>query len=533
MEHFGVWGLIPPILTIVLAFVTKDVIISLFIGIFSGAFIVAGFNPFSAMLNVIDLIAGSLNDGWNIRIFLFCALLGGLVGMLNTTGATSAFGRWVGTKIRGRQSSQLMAVLFGALIFIDDYFNSLAVGTIMRPITDDKRVSRAKLAYILDSTAAPICILAPVSSWVITVMSIVKNSEGFEALNMTPFEFFITSIPYNIYAILSIVMVLAVIITRRDYGPMQSSERRALEREQLFNEAYGPASGDLEALGTNERSRAFDMVFPILVLIVSAVVLFPLTTYRDMIDGSSIANFSQAFSTMSITEAFSNTDASKALFYSAVITVVITYIYYVSRRLLTIKSASTSLRDGIGSMVPALIILTLAWTIGSVIRNSPEDGGLALAKYLSHLVEGGHFTIILLPVIIFVSSALISFATGTSWGTFAIMIPITMPIAVAMASASPSFVSLVTISVSAVLGGAVFGDHASPISDTTILSSTGAACPHLEHVATQMPYAVSVAIITAVSYLFAGIFGIWVGWLVALLGLAGTLYLGPKFLNRD
>ena len=234
MDHYGLWGIIPPLLTIVLAFVTKDVIVSLFLGILSGALIIAGGNPGTALMNLTDLLAGSLADGWNIRIFLFCALLGGLVGMLTKTGAARAFGHWASSKLKTGTSSQFMTFIFGLLIFIDDYFNSMSVGTVMRPISDKTGVSRAKLSYILDSTAAPVCIIAPISSWVVTVMSIVRDSQGFEMMGMTEFEFFIKAIPYNLYALLALIMVLTIIFLKRDFGPMRQSEELA-KQGILFN----------------------------------------------------------------------------------------------------------------------------------------------------------------------------------------------------------------------------------------------------------------------------------------------------------
>ncbi len=538
MEHFGIWGLIPPVLAITLAFVTKDVMVSLFLGILSGALIVAGGNPVTAILNLTDLLAGSLNDGWNIRIFLFCALLGGLVGMLSRTGSAHAFGRWAAKKVNSPKTSMLMAWFCGLIIFIDDYFNSLAVGTVMRPITDKNGVPRAKLAYILDSTAAPVCILVPVSSWVITVMSIVKGSEGFASLGMSEFEFFIRSIPFNIYAILTLIMVLTIILTGRDFGPMAKSVRLAKEG-RLYDSSYGDAPGEVSIEGDDKADRAkpIDMLFPIIVLIVSALVLFPATTWLLAIDGESITSVGQAMASMTLGEAFNNTDASMALFYAVIITLVITYIYYAIRRLFSIKEASEAICDGIKSMVPALMILTMAWTIGTIIKSSPADGGLGLASYLSEVVVGGGFPMWLIPMLVFVLSALIAFATGTSWGTFAIMIPIVMPIVVGLAHANKlvdtAMVNAVFISVSAVLGGAVFGDHASPISDTTILSSTGAGCPHLEHVATQMPYAVTCAVCSFVGFLFGGIFmNAVVAWIVALLCFALSMFGGPLVLKK-
>lgn len=537
MDNFGIWGLLPPILTIVLAFVTKDVIVSLFLGIISGALIVAGGNIGLAVLNLTDLFASVLTDGWNIRIFLFCALLGGLVGMLSRTGAATAFGVWASKKIHSPKSSLLLAWLCGIIIFIDDYFNSLAVGTVMRPIADKNKVSRAKLAWVLDSTAAPVCILVPISSWVITVMSIVKGSEGFSEFGITEFEFFLRSVPYNIYAILTLIMVVTMILTGRDYGPMKKSQELA-SKGVLYNEGYGDAPGEIEIVtsGSASKAKVIDMLLPIIILIVSALIFFPLTTYLLALESGDAASIAEAASSMSLADAFNNTDASMALWYAVIITVAFTYIYYIARRLFRIKEASDSLVNGIKSMVPALIILVMAWSIGTIIKSSPEEGGLGLASYLSEVVVGGGFPLSLVPIIVFALSALIAFATGTSWGTFAIMIPIVMPIATGLAHAKgldPSGVLNATlICVSAVLGGSVFGDHASPISDTTILSSTGAGCPHLEHVSTQIPYAFSVALCAIIGFLVGGItLSPVAAWIAALASFALVMVLAPKLIK--
>ncbi len=539
MASFGIWGLIPPVLTITLAFITKDVMVSLFLGILSGTLIVAGGNPFVAILNLTDMLADSLNDGWNIRILLFCALLGGLVGMLSRTGSAHAFGRWAADKLHTQKASLLMTWFCGLLIFIDDYFNSLAVGTVMRPITDKNGVARAQLAYILDSTAAPVCILVPISSWVITVMSIVKGSEGFATLGVSEFSFFMRSVPYNIYAILTLIMVLYIILTGRNYGPMAKSIAYAKETGKLYNEEFGPAPGEIDDGGEENAAKAkpLDMLFPILLLIISAVILFPMTTYLGAIDGESIPTLGAAMASMSLGDAFNNTDASMALFYSVIFTLSISSVYYIARRLFTIKGASEAIGEGIKSMVPALIILTMAWTIGTVIKSSPEDGGLGLAAFLSEAVVGGGFPIALIPIIAFALSALISFSTGTSWGTFAIMIPLVMPIAVGLGQAKgfdgATLLNAAMISVSAVLGGAVFGDHASPISDTTILSSTGAGCPHLEHVATQMPYAVTIAVCALIGFVFGGLFlNVLVAWIAALAAFAVAMTILPRLYGK-
>lgn len=510
MEHFGMWGIIPPLLTITLAFVTKDVIVSLFLGILSGCVIAAGGNPALALMNATDLFAASLSDGWNIRIFLFCALLGALVGMLSKTGSAQAFGTWVSKKLKTRTGSQFVTFLFGIIVFIDDYFNSLTVGTVMRSINDKNKVSRAKLAYILDSTAAPVCILAPVSSWVVTVMSIVRDAEGFDKLGISDLEFFIRAVPYNLYALTTLLMVACIIFFKRDFGPMRASELSAQKTGVLWNEEkYGVISGDIKEEKT-VRAKAIDMLFPIVLLIVCALVFFPLVTYLNAVDGENISSLMQAMHSMSLREAFINTDSSYALFYAIIFTLVFTYVYYLARRLMNLKEASQAVRDGIKSMIPALIILVMAWSIGTVIRSSPANGGLGLGRYLSEAVVGSGFPLWIIPAVVFVLSAVIAFATGTSWGTFGIMIPLVMPIVVGLIQGQgqnpAESLNSVFICISAVLGGAVFGDHASPISDTTILSSTGASCPHLEHVATQMPYALFAALCSFAGFIAGGIF---------------------------
>lgn len=538
MEHFGLWGIIPPVLTITLAFITKDVIVSLFLGIFSGCLIIAGGNPAAALMKVTDLLAGSLADGWNIRIFLFCALLGALVGMLSKTGAAQAFGVWMSKKLKSGTASQFATFLFGLIVFIDDYFNSLTVGTVMRPINDKHRVSRAKLAYILDSTAAPVCILAPVSSWVVTVMSIVKNSEGFDTLGMSDFEFFLRAVPYNLYALTTLLMIITVIFFKTDFGAMKTAETLARTTGMLWNEEkYGVISGDVPEERIT-RVKPVDMLVPIVLLIVSAIAFFPIVTLLNAIDGASITNVTQAAATMSLREAFINTDSSYALFYAIIFTLCITYVYYLARRLMNLKEASEAVRNGIQSMIPALIILAMAWSIGKVIRAVPAEGGLGLARYLSELVVRSNFPLQMIPGIVFVLSAVIAFATGTSWGTFGIMIPLIMPIAVGLAQqaglSAEASLNAVLICVSAVLGGAVFGDHASPISDTTILSSTGASCPYLEHVATQMPYALFVASCSLLGFIVGGIFlngfAAWVAVLAVF--IAGVSILPRISTNR-
>lgn len=512
IQHFGLLGIIPPVLTIILAIWSKDVILSLFVGIFSGALIVTGGNPAEAIINLTDTLAGSLADSWNIRIFMFCGLLGALVGMLAKTGSAWAFGNWAAKRVKSKMGALLFTWFFGLIIFIDDYFNSLTIGTVMRPITDKNNVSRAKLAYILDSTAAPVCILAPISSWVVTVMSYIQNAEHFDKLGVSPFAFFIQVIPYNLYAIFALLLVAYFIFSGRDFGPMKTAEARA-DRGLLLDEArFGAAAGEIADRADHSKAHFTDMLVPIITLIILAVTFFPVTTWfqaiGNEIDGVTITSFTQAFDLIPLGQAFNDTDASVALMYAMVITIAFTYLYYLGRRLLTISNASEAMIDGFKSMVPALIILTLAWSIGTIIKSSPADGGLGLASYLSEVVVDGGFQSWLLPVAVFILSCVISFSTGTSWGTMAIMVPITLPIAINLGIADGfegiDLLHTALAPIGAVLGGAIFGDHASPISDTTILSSTGAGCPHLEHVTTQAPYAIFVAIAAIIGHIASG-----------------------------
>ncbi len=537
MEHFGLLALIPPILTVALAILTKDVIISLFLGILSGTLIVAGGNPYTALVTLTDHLASMLADGWNIRIVLFCGLLGALVGMWNKTGAARAFGAWAAGKLKTRTGVLIFTWIFGILIFIDDYFNSLTIGACMKPVCDEKKISRAKLAYILDSTAAPVCIIAPISSWVITVMSYTKGSQGFDALGISEFEYFIRAIPYNLYAIFAILMVAFVAFKGRDFGPMARSEARAMQGIGLFDEKkYGLVAGKMESVCDDLKAKWFDFVVPLVILIAAAVFFFPMTTWMGMVgtEEGQVASIAAAMAATPLGEAFNNTDASKALFYAIMFTIVISYIYFMARGLLTIGKSAEAIVDGLKSMVPAIVILAMAWTIGYIIKKAPADGGVGLANFLSEAVVNGGFPLWLLPLVVFLISCVISFATGTSWGTMAIMIPIAFPIAVALGQkaglSGEALINATMIPVASVMGGAVFGDHCSPISDTTILSSTGANCPHLEHVATQMPYSVFVALCCAVGLVFAGIsqkdiVGILVTGVLFVLGLVFL----PKF----
>ena len=536
MEHYGLLGIIPPLLAIILALITKEVIISLVFGILSGTLIISHGNLFIAITIFADKVAEMSGDSWNIRILLFCALLGAFVSMLSKTGATKAFGLWASKYLKSKKSILIFTWFFGILIFIDDYFNSLSIGTVMRPAFDQNKISRAKLAYVLDSTAAPVCILAPISTWVVTVMSYIRDSEGFESLNISEFVFFIKMIPYSIYPLLALIFVVLMALVFKDFGPMKRSEENAKIGKLFDEELYGACPGNLET-SSNDLAKWYDMVIAIVILIATCIVMFPLTTYMNLIGSNEINNLSQAISSISIGQAFLDTDASKALFYGAVISIIVMYIYYIVRKLLTIRSAGNSIMEGIKSMVPALVVLSLAWSIGSIIKSSPEDNGLGLASFLSEAVMGGNFPLWILPAIGYLLGCVIAFSTGTSWGTFAILIPIVIPISNGLAIGNglqgDDLLNVLLISVGSIVSGAVFGDHCSPISDTTILSSTGSNCPLLEHIATQIPYSGLVAISAFIGVIIGGLtlnplLALIIGFIIMCL----LAVLAPKLYDR-
>ena len=534
--HYGLLSILPPLLTIVLAIATKDVIISLFLGILSGTLIAAGGNPYFALVNLSDLIADTLADGWNIRIMLFTVLLGLLVGMLAKTGAAYALGDWASKRIKTKTGALLFTWLFGILIFFDDYFNSLTIGTCMRPLCDAKKVSRAKLAYILDSTAAPVAVMAPISTWVVYIMGTYKDLPEFQGLGIGEISFFVRTIPFNLYAIFAVFMVLFITITHKDFGPMARSEARADKGIGLYDEEkYGAVVSQVESKAFTTNAKAHDFLIPIAALVLIALFFFPMTTWMNAVDGESVTSLGQSMSEISFGQAFNDTDSSMALMYAAIFANVFAYIYFVARRLLSIRAAGEALMDGFRAMVPAVMILTLAWSLSSIIKTGRADGGIGLAEYVSEIVVNGRFPIWLVPFIVYIFSCLISFASGTSWGTMGIMIPIAIPVIIALAKvgglSSAQTLNATALTVGAAMGGAVFGDHCSPISDTTVLSSTGAAVPHLEHVATQIPYAVFVAVCVLIGTLIAGLtWSAILGLLVTgVLFVAGTLLLPNWF----
>ena len=486
------WAVFPPLLAIVLALVTKEVYSSLFLGILAGGLIWSKFSFEQTVVHVFsDGYIASVADSYNVGILVFLVLLGALVAMMNKTGASAAFGRWAAAHIKSRVGAQVCTVVLGMLIFVDDYFNCLTVGSVMKPVTDAKKVSRAKLAYLIDATAAPICIIAPVSSWAAAVAGFAKGA-GAES----GFSLFINAIPWNFYAILTIVTLFFVAIAGFDFGGMRRHEERAL-------------AGDLGALGADEfknanpKGRVYDLVVPVVFLVAACVVGM---IYSGGFFGEDRPGF---------VEAFSNSDASVGLVYGSAVTIVFAVAYFLCRRVISFKDCMDSLPEGFKAMVPAILILCSAWTLKAMTDS------LGAKVFISQIINGPAAGLQdFLPAIIFLIAIVLAFSTGTSWGTFGILIPIVL-------AASPAPESTI-ICVSACMAGAVCGDHCSPISDTTIMASAGADCNHVEHVNTQLPYAMLVAAVSFVSYLVAPFVG---GWRVAL-PIAIVLMLATLFVLR-
>mgnify|MGYP002857759111 FL=1 len=462
-------SLLPPIIAIGLALITKEVYSSLFIGIITGGLLYANFS-FEGTLNHVfnDGIVASLADAYNVGILIFLVILGILVMLMNKAGGSAAFGRWASSHIHSRAGAQLATIALGVLIFIDDYFNCLTVGSVMRPVSDKSRISRAKLAYLIDATAAPVCIIAPVSSWAAAVSSYVEEGNGL--------YLFIRTIPYNFYALLTIVMMIFLALTGLEYGPMARHERNAREKGDVFS-GVKALSEDLNT-ESNSKGKVMDLVFPILVLIVSCVI--------GMIYSGGF------FSGVSFIDAFSESDASVGLMLGSAVALIITFFYYLIRRVLKFSEIAACIPEGFKSMVPAILILTFAWSLKAMTDS------LGAKQFVEEVVRSsaGSFRSFL-PAIVFAVATLLAFATGTSWGTFGILIPITLGV-------FPLTDPMGVVCMSAAMAGAVCGDHCSPISDTTIMASAGAQCDHVTHVSTQLPYALTVAGVSFVCYIIAG-----------------------------
>ena len=459
------WALVPPIIAIGLALITKEVYSSLFIGAVAGALFYAGFHveALDSLLN--DGIVAAISD--NAGIFMFLVLLGILVALLNKAGGSAAFGRWAKTHIKTRGGAMFATFLLGILIFVDDYFNCLTVGSVMRPVTDGHRISRAKLSYLIDATAAPICMIAPISSWAAAVSGVVEDYSGF--------DLFVRAIPFNFYSLLTIVMVLFLCKSGMDYGPMRRHELNAIRNGDLFTEGEQPEA--VEEV-SNPRARVIDLVLPIVVLVVLCVAGL---IYSGVLAGG-----------VGIFGAFENCDAFFGLPWGALIALVFTVIYFIARRVITFKEAMSCVPQGFCAMVPAILILTLATSLKNMtsLLGAKEFVGTLMKSASSGLYS-------LLPAVIFLVACGLAFATGTSWGTFGILIPIVTEV-------FKADFTLMIVGVSACLAGAVFGDHVSPISDTTIMASAGAQCNHINHVSTQFPYAATVAAVSFVTYVVAG-----------------------------
>lgn len=478
-DHAGILSVIPPIVAIVLALITKEVVFSLILGILSGTVIysiVMGYGAAGVLDSTTQLMASKLAE--NTSMILFLCFLGIVVAVVNKAGGSKAYGDWASTKLNSKKSAGVATSALGVIIFIDDYFNCLTVGTVMRPVTDKLRMSREKLAYIIDATAAPVCIIAPVSSWAASVISNFPESAG---NGMTAF---VQSIPFNFYAMLTLVMVFYMSIKKNaDYGPMAKAEKRCVE-EGYFNSAKeGVAEAEMAKI-SDKKGKVIDLILPVIALVICSIISM-------LYVGGLWTQGEKTY--MNLFEAFGATSAGPALALASFAALIIIFIYFMCRRTLTFKEFFSCINVGVNNMVPACVILTLAWTISGVCRDLLRTG-----EYVAQLVKESGMPVHILPAIIFLVACLLAFATGTAWGTFGILIPIIIPVCEAAAP------DLIIVSLSATLAGSVFGDHSSPISDTTILASTGAECNHLAHVGTQAPYAVTVAICCFIGYLVAG-----------------------------
>ena len=466
------WSLIPPIIAIILALVTKEVYSSLFIGILTGSLLYSGFNFEGTMTHVFsDGIIASLSDSWNVGILIFLVILGTIVQLMNRTGGSAAFGNWATRRIQTREGAQLATIGLGVLIFIDDYFNCLTVGSVMRPVTDKYKVSRAKLAYLIDATAAPVCIIAPISSWAAAVSGFVEGENGL--------ALFIKTIPYNYYALLTIAMMVMIVLMHINYGPMAEHEYNATEKGDIYTTPDRPyANAEDESQG--KVGIVADMLVPIFSLIICCVIGMIYT-----------GGF---FSGTNFIDAFAGSDASVGLVLGSFCALIITMVYYLIRNSLSFEEMMGCLPDGFKQMVPAILILTLAWTLNGTTAS------LGAKEFVAGIIANNAAGFAsFLPAIIFLIAVGLSFATGTSWGTFGILIPI---VVACFQTTDPQ---LMIIAMSACMAGSVCGDHCSPISDTTIMSSAGAQCNHINHVSTQMPYALTCAAVSAVTYIIAGL----------------------------
>lgn len=495
------WALVPPVVAIVLALITKEVYSSLFIGIVIGGLFYSGFQFEGTITHVFQGgIISVLSDSYNVGILVFLVVLGIMVCLMNKAGGSAAFGRWAGQRIKSRIGAQLATIVLGVLIFIDDYFNCLTVGSVMRPVTDKHNVSRAKLAYLIDATAAPVCIIAPISSWAAAVTGFVEGEDGL--------SIFVRAIPYNFYALLTIVMMISLVVMKMDYGTMKLHEENA-KRGDLYTTPDRPYA-NAEVEGGKENGKVIDLVLPIVLLIVCCVIGMIYT-----------GGF---FSGESFVSAFSQSDASVGLVLGSFFAFAITIVLYMLRKVMKFSECMACIPEGFKAMVPAILILTFAWTLKAMTDS------LGAADYVAGIMESTAGGLVnLLPAIIFLVGCFLAFATGTSWGTFGILIPIVVAVF------AGSNENMMIISISACMAGAVCGDHCSPISDTTIMASAGAQCNHVNHVTTQLPYALTVAAVSFVTYIVAGF--VQTAWIALPFGIVLMLLvlfvLKKKYATED
>ena len=494
------WSLVPPLVAIVLALITKEVYSSLFVGILVGGLLYSGFSFKGTVLHIYQGgFLGALTNESNVGILIFLVILGAMVCLMNRAGGSAAFGEWASKHIKSRVGAQLATIVLGVLIFIDDYFNCLTVGSVMRPVTDKHNVSRAKLSYLIDATAAPVCIIAPISSWAAAVASYVEGDNGF--------ELFLKAIPYNFYALLTILMMVMLVVMKKDYGPMKKHEDNALKGDLYTTEdrPYENAGSEM----VNSKGKVIDLVIPIISLIVCCVIGMIYT-----------GGF---FSGTDFITAFSDCDASLGLALGSCFGLIITIVLYLIRRVMTFSDCMACIPDGFKAMVPAILILTFAWTLKAM---TDSLGSTAFVENTVNSFAGSLMNF--LPAIIFVIGCLISFATGTSWGTFGILIPIVVAV---FGESNPE---LMIIGISACMAGAVCGDHCSPISDTTIMASAGAQCNHVNHVSTQLPYAITAAIVSFITYIVAGfVQSAWISLPVGALLMVAVLFVLNKISNKE
>lgn len=493
------WSLIPPVVAIALALITKEVYSSLFVGILVGALFSTDFQFEGTVLKIIDEgFIQVLSDSANVGILIFLVILGTMVCMMNRAGGSAAFGKWAGKHIKTRIGAQIATIILGIMIFVDDYFNCLTVGSVMRPVTDRHQVSKAKLSYLIDSTAAPVCIIAPISSWAAAVSGFVEGEDGL--------SIFMQAIPYNFYALLTIFMMFAVVLMRVDFGPMALHEANALKGD--IYTCGKRADEEEETVKPNSRGQVIDLVVPIVLLIICCITGMIYT-----------GGF---FGRTDFVTAFSQSEASLALSIGSFFAFVFTVIFYAARRVLSFRDCMDCIPEGFKAMVPAILILTFAWTLKAMTDSLGADVFVATAM---KSVAGGLLNF--LPAIIFLVGCALAFATGTSWGTFGILIPIVVAV---FEGKDPQ---MMIISISACMAGAVCGDHCSPISDTTIMASAGAQCNHVNHVTTQLPYALTAAAVSFVTYIIAGfVKTAWIALPAGILLILGTLLVIKKKYSR-